>query len=41
MSSLSGKPSAILYMKYEKAYRDFLAGAFVDDKKSYKKLIEA
>lgn len=35
------KPSAIIYKKYENAYKDFLTGAFVHDKKNYKKLVLA
>lgn len=35
------KPSAIILKKYENAYKDFFAGAFVNDRKSYKKLVEA
>ncbi len=37
----NAKPSPILYKKYEKAYKDFLAGAFVNDRESYMKLVEA
>jgi len=38
---LRGKPSSVVYEKYEAAYADFISGAFTDDKKNRKKLVEA
>lgn len=38
---MNSKPSTMVLKKYVKAYKSFLDGAFVEDKKSYKKLVEA
>lgn len=41
MAKSSSKPSPIILKKYEMAYKEFLEGAFAEDKRSYRKLVEA
>ena len=38
---LRGKPSDLTMIQYKETYAEFVKGAFENDKKSYKKLIEA